>query len=161
MLFGKNTACLVYLLRRVITLSMQFNYLSLVTLEKVLYFGLIFATIWASMVAQMVKYPPAMQETWVWSLSQEDPLEKGMATHSNILSWRILWTEELGRLQSIGSQRVGRNWSDLACTRAHNLVLHLLILLNSGIHNSTHSLIFLFIHLTNNLTDWTMSHKFL
>ena len=65
MLFGKNTACLVYLLRRVITLSMQFNYLSLVTLEKVLYFGLIFATIWASMVAQMVKYPPTMQETWV------------------------------------------------------------------------------------------------
>ena len=65
MLFGKNTACLVYLLRRVITLSMQFNYLSLVTLEKDFYFGLIFTTIWASMVAWIVKNPPAMQETWV------------------------------------------------------------------------------------------------
>ena len=50
---------------RVITLSMQFNYLSLVTLEKVFYFGLLFATMWASVVAQMVKNLPAMQETWV------------------------------------------------------------------------------------------------
>ena len=50
---------------RVITLSMQFNYFSLVTLEKVLYFGLLFATMWASVVAQMVKNLPAMQETWV------------------------------------------------------------------------------------------------
>ena len=53
-----------------------------------------------------VKNQPAMQETWVQSLAQEDPLEKGMATHSSILAWRIPWTEEPGRLQSIGSQRV-------------------------------------------------------
>ena len=50
------------------------------------------------MVAQMVKNVPAMQETWVESLGREDPLEKGMATHSSILSWRIPWTEEPGRL---------------------------------------------------------------
>ena len=47
---------------------------------------------WASLVAQLVKKPPAMQETWVHSLGWEDPLEKGEATHSSILAWRILWT---------------------------------------------------------------------
>jgi len=57
-------------------------------------------------VAQMVKNPPAMQETWVQPLVWEDPLEKGMATHSSILAWRIPWTEELGGLQSMESQRV-------------------------------------------------------
>ena len=66
---------------------------------------------WASLVAQLVKNPPAMQETWVWSLGWEDPLEKGMATHSSILAWRIPWTEEPGRLQSMGSQRVGYDWA--------------------------------------------------
>ena len=50
-----------------------------------------------------------MQETWVWSLSYEDPLEKGMATHSSILAWEITWTEEPGMLQSMGWQRVGYN----------------------------------------------------
>ena len=54
----------------------------------------------------MIKNPTAMQETWVQSLGQEDPLEKGMATHSSILAWRIPWTEEPGRLQSMGSQTV-------------------------------------------------------
>ena len=61
----------------------------------------------ASLVAQMVKNLPAMQEIQIHSLGQEDPLEKGMTTHSSILTWRILWTEEPGGLQSIGSQRVG------------------------------------------------------
>ena len=56
---------------------------------------------WASLVAQLVKNPPAMQETWVRSLGWEDPLEKGTATHSSILAWRIPWT-----VQSTGSQRV-------------------------------------------------------
>ena len=60
----------------------------------------------ASLVAQMVKNLPAMQETWAWSLGQENPLEKGMATHSSILAWRIPWTEEPGSLQSMGLQRV-------------------------------------------------------
>ena len=61
----------------------------------------------ASQVALGVKNPPANAgETWVQPLGQEDPLEEGMATHSSILAWRISWTEELGGLQSIGSQRV-------------------------------------------------------
>ena len=63
----------------------------------------------ASLVSQMVKNLPAVQETEVQSLGQEDPMEKEMATHSSILAWRILWTEEPGRLQSTGSQRVGRD----------------------------------------------------
>ena len=60
----------------------------------------------ASLVAQMVKNPPAMQETQVQSLGWENLLEKGTAIHSSILAWRIPWTEESGRLQSMGSQRV-------------------------------------------------------
>ena len=56
----------------------------------------------ASLVAQLVKNPPAMQETQVESLGQEDLLEKGIATHSSILAWRISWTEAPGRLQSMG-----------------------------------------------------------
>ena len=55
-------------------------------------------------IAQSVKNLPAMQETWVRFLGQEDPLEKEMATHSSILAWRIPWTEHPGRLQSMGSQ---------------------------------------------------------
>ena len=64
---------------------------------------------WVSPVAEMVKSLTAIQETWVRSLGWEDPLEKGMATHSSILAWRISWTEEPGRLQSTGSQRVGHD----------------------------------------------------
>ena len=64
----------------------------------------------SSLVSQMVKNLPAIWETWVQSLVQEDPLGKEMETHSNILAWRIPWA-----LQSMGSQRVRHNWSDLAC----------------------------------------------
>ena len=60
----------------------------------------------AALVAQMVNNLPAVQETQVHSLGQEDPLEKEMATQSSILAWRIPWTKELGGLQSMGSQRV-------------------------------------------------------
>ena len=60
-------------------------------------------------MAQTVKDLPTIQETWVQSLGWEDPMEKGMATHSIILAWRIPWTEEAGRLQSMGSQRAGHN----------------------------------------------------
>ena len=60
----------------------------------------------APLVALMVKSLPTMQETWVQSLGWEDPVEKIMATHSSILAWRIPWTKEAGRLQSLGSQRV-------------------------------------------------------
>ena len=61
------------------------------------------------MVAQMIKNLPAVQETWVQPLGQEDPLEEGMATHSSILAWRVPWTEEPGELQCTGSQRVRRD----------------------------------------------------
>ena len=64
---------------------------------------------WTSPMALVVKNPHAMQEIqemWVQSLGREDPLEQGMATHSSILTWRILWTEESGGLQSMGLQRV-------------------------------------------------------
>ena len=65
----------------------------------------------ASSVAQMVKNVPAMEETQVWSLGQEDPLEKGMAIHSSVLAWRIPWIEEPGGLQFRGSQRVRHSWT--------------------------------------------------
>ena len=57
-------------------------------------------------MAQTIKKLPVMRETWVQSLGLEDPLEEGMATHSSILAWKILWTEEPGGLQSMGLQRV-------------------------------------------------------
>ena len=60
-------------------------------------------------MARMVKRLPAVQETWVQSLGQEDPLEKEMATHSSTLAWKIPWTEEPGTLQSMGLQRVRHN----------------------------------------------------
>ena len=62
-----------------------------------------------SLVAQMVKNLPAMRETWVQSQGWKDPLEKEMATHSSTLAWKIPWMEEPGRLQSMGSQRVGHD----------------------------------------------------
>ena len=75
----------------------------------------IYSLVWASQVAQMVKNPPAVQETQVQSLSQEDPLEKGMTTHSNILAWRTPWTEEPGGLHSMGLQRIGHDWAINTC----------------------------------------------
>ena len=68
------------------------------------------------LMAQQVKNLLAMQETRVWSLGWGDSLEKEMATHSSILAWEILWTEEPGRLQSMRSQRVGHNW---VCAHTH------------------------------------------
>ena len=62
-----------------------------------------------SLVAQMIKTLPSMQETWDLSLGWEGPLEKGMATHSSILAWRIPWTEEPAGQQSLGSKRVGHD----------------------------------------------------
>ena len=89
-------------------------------------------------MAQSVKNPPAMQENQVRSLGREDPLEKGMATHSSILAWRIPWTEEPGRLQSMGLQGVGHygatkhtctlSWDlslEISVARAHSLNYHI------------------------------------
>ena len=77
---------------------------------KILLFG-------ASLVAQKVKTLPAMKETWVWSLGEEDPLEKEMATHSSILAWRILLTKEPSRLQFMKSQRVGHSVYSLSWSK--------------------------------------------
>ena len=73
--------------------------------------GVPFPTRRASLVAQTVKNLPAVLETRVWSLGKDDPLEKDVATHSCILAWEIPWTEESGGLQSMGSQRVGHDWT--------------------------------------------------
>ena len=66
-------------------------------------------SLFVSLGVQLVKNLPAMWETWVESLVWEDPLEKEMATHSSVLAWRIPWTEDPDRLQSMGSQRVGHD----------------------------------------------------
>ena len=71
----------------------------------------LFSILQAFLVAQTVKNLPVMQETWVRLLGQKDPLENGMATNSSILAWRIPWTEEPGGLQSMGSHRVGHDWT--------------------------------------------------
>ena len=63
----------------------------------------------ASLVAQKVKHLHEIQETWVQSLGQEDPLEKGVSTHSSILVWRIPWIEEPGKVQAMGSEQVGQD----------------------------------------------------
>ena len=65
----------------------------------------------ASLIAQMVKRLSTMWETWVWALGREDPLEKEVAIHSSTIAWKIPWTEEPGRLQSMGSQRVRHDWA--------------------------------------------------
>ena len=85
---------------------------------------------WASMVAQLVKNLPAMQETPVQFLGWEDPLEKGIVTHSSILAWRIPWTEEHGRLQSMGSQSDTTEWLSLS-----------LLMDTSSISNRPHSIV--------------------
>ena len=87
---------------------------------------LIYFTMGASLVPETVKNPPAMQETWVLSLGGEDSLEKGMATHSSILAWRIPWTEELGRLQS---SRVENSWTRLSNQHFH---FHFTFTIGSG-----------------------------
>ena len=111
------------------TLSVLFHFSLLLPLSNLIYFfqkqvsrasgfglGTSYQRFRAFLMAQMAKTVPAMQETGVWSLGWEDPLEKGMATHSRILAWRIPWTEAPGRLQSMGLQRVRHDWRTNACT---------------------------------------------
>ena len=108
--------------------------------------------IWAlelgtSLVAQMVKCLPTMQETQVQSLGQEDLLEKEIATHSSILAWKIPWTEEPGWLQSTGWQRVGHDWATS---------LSLSLVLGSSDLNWSLSLAFLFLQLADGIS-WHIS----
>ena len=70
------------------------------------HFFIYLLAIWASLVAQLVRNPPAMRETWLRSLGWEDPMEKGKATHSSVLTWRISWT-----IWSMGSQGVRHDWA--------------------------------------------------
>ena len=80
-----------------------------------------------SLVAYMVKHLPTMLETQVWSLGWEDPLEREMAIHFSTLAWKIPWTEEPGRLQSMGSQRVGQDWVTSLSLLSSLGLIHLLI----------------------------------
>ena len=77
------------------------SYSVLVRIIELTVYTCVYVYMWASLVAQTVKRLPGMWETWVWSLGWEDPLEKGMATQSSTLAWKIPWTEEPGRLQSV------------------------------------------------------------
>ena len=107
----------------------------------------------------MVKDLPAVWETWVRSLGWEDPLEKGMATYSSILAWRIPWTEEPGGLQSMGLQRVGHDWA----TFTFNSVLFWY----TSVHTSYYTYIFIHIVTVVQLlsrvwffvTPWTVARQ--
>ena len=91
----------------------------------------------ASLVAQMVKYLPAVWETWVRSLGWEMPQRKGTVTHSSILAWRTPWRVEPGRLQFMGSQRVGHEWNELALTHARVLLIIFCIIVRTLASHST------------------------
>ena len=93
--------------RHLINMNVSISITHLIPLEKGTAYPLQFS--WASLGAQLVKNLSAMRETWVRSLHWQDPLEKGMATHSSILACKIPWTEEPGGLQPMRSQRVGHN----------------------------------------------------
>ena len=89
---------------------------------KVLSDILLLGISWAFLMAQMVKNPPAKQETWARSLGQEDSLEKGMDLHSSILAWSIPWTGESGKLPSMGFQRVEHDWATNILIHCYELV---------------------------------------
>ena len=86
----------------------------------------------ASLVVQRLKCLPAMWETWVQSLGQEDPLETERATHCSILAWQISWPEEPGRLQSMGLRRVGHDLGTTTTKLALSFVIHRLVILTPG-----------------------------
>ena len=90
---------------RIVAVSFSYLFSSKVLFHKLLLYAQ------TSLVAQTVKRLSTMRETQVWSLGWEDPLEKEMAIHSSSIAWKIPWTEELGRLQSMGLERVGHDWA--------------------------------------------------
>ena len=94
------------------------------TTRKIFKLGKGYYSVWASQEALVVKNTPVnARDRRFGSLGRKDPLEEDMATHFSILAWRIPWTEEPGRLQSMGLWRVGHDWSDSACT--HTVFLHI------------------------------------
>ena len=113
-----------------LSLWIKFGTVSLICLPTVyVYFQARDSQTWwiyklVPLVAQMVKNLPAMQETQVRFLGWEDPLEKEITTHSNILAWRIPWREEPGRLQSMGLQRTRHDWATNTCTFVSTFTLH-------------------------------------
>ena len=103
-------------------------------------FGLWFCLLRASLLAQRVKCLPALRDTQVRSLVWEDPLEKEMATHSSILAWRIPWTEEPGRLQSMGSQRVRHEWATSLSFFSFSLSLNSYVAMDKW-HSNIHPIV--------------------
>ena len=102
---GVETWLFEYKEQRILSNSMDAKLYYLYAVSILMYIYMcVYIYIWASLVAQRLKHLPAMWETWVQSLGQEVPLEKETATHSIILAWKIPWTEEPSRLQSMGSQ---------------------------------------------------------
>ena len=100
--------CLLYVFASLINVERHVSFLLLILIRRLIRKG---TSPRASLEAQTIKDLPARWETWVQSLGQEDPLEKGMATHSSVLAWRISWTEEPGGLQSMGLQK---SWTRLS-----------------------------------------------
>ena len=86
---------------------------------------------WLPLVAQMSKILPKMQQTWIRSLGQEDPLEKEMAAHSSILAWRIPWTEKPGGLQTMESQRVRHDWTSFTHSLLISIIIYIPVTLTS------------------------------
>ena len=113
-----------------------------------------------SLVAQKVKNLSAMQDTWVWSLDQEDSLEKGTATHSSIFAWRIPWTEKPGGLQSMGSQRVRHDWATNTFTAFTTKVIanSSLLLRHESFFWSTYMLLWI-LSKCNSYSDFNNSFK--
>ena len=108
-------------------------------------------------VTQMVKNLLAMQETQVQSLGQEDPLEKGLATQSSTLAWKILWTEEAGRLQSIGFLRVKQDWATNTFWPSFQPLSYTVAILSTGPFAVLTSSLWIFIFntlLCKNLNEW-------
>ena len=125
---SKWVSCHVFMFRWVFLLNKSLvRWGWLACLIVILGFRMDYSQGWASLVAQMVKNLPAMQEIWVRSGIREDPLEKGVVTHSSILAWRIPWTEEPRGLQSPASQRVRQDWGTNTPSHSQGLTAPLLL----------------------------------
>ena len=109
--------------------------------------------IWTSLVAQTVKCLSMMRETRVRFLGWEDPLEKEMAIHSSTIAWKIPWTEEPGRLQSMGSQRVGHDWAT-SCSHSCSDIIYLL---NRNVYPNSLPSFYMVMHL---FLSWKLSLGF-